>query len=116
MTQAATDRPGLANDVASPHPAMVGIGVVGLASSIANLWVVQPLQFNVVTYEAIRQPTGRCIPSVLFASVILFGIVAAALAAVQWMSHRILRQSSFAVSAGRMSNRRIGVFDAEYAE
>ncbi|MDO8631216.1 MAG: DUF2079 domain-containing protein [Phycisphaerales bacterium] len=83
MTQATTDRPGLANDVASPHPAMVGLGVVGLAASIASLWVVQPLQFNVVTYEVVRSPTGRYLPSVIFASVILFGIVAAAFAAVR---------------------------------
>lgn len=88
MTQATTDRPGLANDVASPHPVLVGMGVVGVVASIAGLWVVGPLQFNVVTYEAIRAPTVRYLPSDIFAGMILLGIVAAALAASRSSTNR----------------------------
>jgi len=80
MTQATADRRGLENREASPHLAQVAAGVVGVLASITGLWVVQPLQFNVVTYEAVNLPVHQYLPSDLFAGAILLGIIAAAIA------------------------------------
>ena len=73
-----SNRPGAPS---APHPCLVCFGIIGLTATAAAWWAVQPLQFNVVTYEAVRQPTARFVPTFIFGMVVFFFPIALAFAA-----------------------------------
>ncbi len=73
MSPARVTPPATVRRTILPLALNAAFGVVGLCASLVGLWVVQPLQFNVVTYEAVRQPTSGYLPPFLLASVLFVG-------------------------------------------
>jgi uncharacterized membrane protein len=64
-----------------PHPELMFPGIIGLAAPTAAWWAVQPLQFNIVTYEVVRQPTAHFMPTFIFGVIVFLFPIAFAFAA-----------------------------------
>jgi uncharacterized membrane protein len=74
----------------TPHSGLVCLGIIGLAATAAAWWAVQPLQFNIVTYEVVRQPTAHFVPTFIFGMIVfLFPIACAFTASSRAAGRRI---------------------------
>jgi len=88
MTPETHTQPGISRAAISPRRRNVALGMVGLLASLAGLWTVQPLQFNVVTYETVHQPTDRYLPPLMFAGTVYVAVLVMSFAATNMISNR----------------------------